>query len=235
MNIFSFKSKDDQVKNHWVAFAPDFSLSPNEFYEAIEKQLADRKIPGLEISRVDYTQGGLLSNKRTYLRLIREQLAFDICAAPFGRDFFFSCRTIFSVPMLNVWHVLLALIFFCAIYAALLKPLGILFGGVAVAGLLLAIVIMFRNAVKEEFAFLDTLLLQIPVVAQLYWVLFRRDTYYREDTRMMYMEVVPKIIQAHLDEVTAAKGVKLVRQYERAPVFGELYKPLPPKPPEAKP
>jgi hypothetical protein len=234
LNIFRFKSKDDQVTNHWVSFAPDFSLSPDEFYAAIEKTLQDRKIPGLEVSRVDYTQGGLLSDKRTYLRLVREQLAFDVCAAPFGQDFFFSCRTILSVPLLNIWHVLLALIFFALVNLALLKPLGPVLGGVAVLTLLLAILVMFHNAAKAEFAFLDTLLLQIPVAAPLYWVLCRRETYYREDTRMMYMEIVPKIIQEHLDEVTAAKGVKLVRQYERAPVFGDLYKPLPPKP-EPKP
>ncbi len=234
LNIFRFKSKDDQDSIHWVAIAPNFSLSPAECYDAVEKALVDRKIPGLAVSRVDYTQGGLLSDKRTYLHLVREQLAFDVCAAPFGQDFFFSCRTIFSVPLLNLWHVLLALSIFSSINLALVKPLGPVFGGVAGLTLLLAILVTCRNAVKAEFAFLDTLLLETPVLSPLYWVLFRRDTYYRQDTRMMYMEIVPKIIQEHLDHVTAAKGVTLVRQYERAPVFGDLYKPLPPKP-EPKP
>jgi hypothetical protein len=231
MNIFSFKSKEDTVLNHWVAFAQNFNLSSAEFYDAVEKEIASRKYPGLNISRVDYTKGGLLSDKRIYLRMIREQLAFDVCAAPFGEDYFFSCRTISSVPMLNVWHVLLALAFFAAVYAALLKPLGPQFDCIAVVGLALALVVMFRNAVKEEIGFVDTLLLQIPVVASIYGVLFRRETYYREDTRMMYVENVSKIIQAYTDEVTAAKGVKLVRRYERAPIFGELYKPIPPKQP----
>ena len=226
MNILSFKSKEDQVSNHWFAVAPDFNLSSAEFYDAIEKELAHRQIPGLRVSRVDYTEGGILSDKRTYLRMIRQQQAFDVCAAPFGIDFFFSCRTILSVPLLNIWHVLLAFGFFFSVFAALLIPLGFLYASVAVAALLLALVIMFHTAVRQELAFVDTLFLQIPVVASIYWVLFRRDTYYREDTRLLYMEIVSKLIEAYVDEVTAAKGIKLVRQYQHAPVFGELYKPI---------
>ena len=233
MKIFSFKSKEDEVLNHWVAFAPNFNFSTADYYDAIEKEIADRKYPGLNISRVDYTKGGVLSDKRIYLRMIREQLAFDVCAAPFGVDYFFSCRTISSVPMLNIWHVLLVLVFFSAAYGLLLSPLGPEFDGIAIAGLAIALAVVLRNAVKEEMAFVDTLLLQIPVVAPIYWVLFRRETYYREDTRMMYVESVSKIIQTYTDEVTAKNGVKLVRQYERAPIFGDLYKPIPPRQPNS--
>lgn len=55
MKILSFKSKDDQVSNHWFAIAPDFSLSSAEFYAAMETELTSRKIPGLNISRVVHT------------------------------------------------------------------------------------------------------------------------------------------------------------------------------------
>ena len=81
---------------------------------------------------------------------------------------------------------------------------------------------------------LDATLLKIPVVSPIYEKWFRvKDTYYREDTRMVYLDLVPKLVQMLAEEVTAAKGVKLVRQYQRAPVLGELYKPVAPSKPSA--
>ena len=51
MAIFNFKSKKDEVLNHWFAFADGFNSPPLEFYEAIQKELEARKIPAMEISR----------------------------------------------------------------------------------------------------------------------------------------------------------------------------------------
>ena len=230
MNIFSFKSKNDEVLDHWVDQSLDSSYSTDEVYAAIEQQLEARNIPGLKVSRVDYTEGGLLSNKRTYLRLERAQMAFDFCAAPFGNDYFFSCRTIFSVPILNIWHLLVALYLSPIIFNNVLKPMGLYYGAGAVLAVIVTFAILFRQGVKAEFAFLDTALLQLPLVAPIYWFLYRRDTYYREDTRIMYQTVVPQIIKAYLDEISAAKGVKLIRQHRCLPVFGGLNQPLTPPP-----
>ena len=235
MNIFGFKSKNDEVLDHWVSQSPDGSFATDEVYEAIEQQLQARNIPGLKVSRVDYTEGGLLSNKRTYLRLERAQLAFDFCAAPFGNDYFFSCRTVFSVPILNLWHLLWLLAISPVIFNSVLKPLGLYYGAGGVAVVVVTLAILCRQAVKAEFAFLDTAPLQIPILAPIYWFLYRRDTYYRQDTRIMYETVVPQIIQAYLEEITAAKGVKLIRQQRRIPVFGSLNQPLTPPPDSVAP
>lgn len=230
MNIFGFKSKNDEVLDHWVAQAPVNSYSADEVYGAIEQLVQAHEIPGLKISRVDYTEGGALSNKRTYLRFERAQMAFDICAAPFGTGYFFSCRTVFSVPMLNIWHLLLLLFVSPLIFNSVLKPMGLYYGAGGVIFALVTFAILCRQGVKAEFAFLDTALLQIPILNVIYWFLYRRDTYFREDTRIMYMTVVPQIIQAYLDEISAAKGVKLVRQQRRAPLFGPANQPLTPPP-----
>ena len=235
MNIFGFKSKNDEVLDHWVAQAPVNSYSADEVYGAIEQLVQAHEIPGLKISRVDYTEGGALSNRRTYLRLERAQLAFDFCAAPFGNDYFFSCRTVFSVPILNLWHLLWLLAISPVIFNSVLKPLGLYYGAGGVAVVVVTLAILCRQAVKAEFAFLDTALLQIPILAPIYWFLYRRDTYYRQDTRIMYETVVPQIIQAYLEEITAAKGVKLIRQQRRIPVFGSLNQPLTPPPDSVAP
>ena len=90
MNLSGFKTKKGEVLNHWFAPVDGFSYPPLEFYAAVEKELAARKIPSMDISRLEFAEGGVLSDKRIYLRMIRERLTFDVCAAPFGRYYFFS-------------------------------------------------------------------------------------------------------------------------------------------------
>ena len=112
MQLFGIKSKKDEVLNHWIAFLDGFNYSPQEFYAAVEKNLAARKVPSMDISRVEFSEGGALSDKRIYLRMIRERLAFDVCAAPFGTGYFFSCRSVYAPAVVTLWHVLGVLLFF---------------------------------------------------------------------------------------------------------------------------
>ena len=232
MALFSFKPKTDEVLNHWIAFAESFSFAPQEFYQLIEKELSDRKIPGLEISRIEYNEGGLLSDQRVYLRMIRERLAFDTCATPFGSGFLFSCRTIYSPVMLRLWHVLAVLFFFNLTFGLLFQFLGFQFATIAEVTLLLTVIQVFRNAGAARQFDLDAALLKIPAFGPIYECWFRADTYFRQDTRLAYLETVPKLIKDLADEVTGAKGIKLVRQYESAPILGELYKPVNRSPPQ---
>lgn len=226
--MFGFKSKKDEVLNHWIGFVDGFNHSPQEFYAEVERQLAARKIPGMEVSRVEYAEGGVLSDKRIYLRLIRERLAFDACAAPFGNLFFFSCRTVYSPAVIKLWHLLGLLVFIYAVYYPLARLLGILDAAVAVAALVIALAQVFQNTVSMGLSDLDAFLLKVPAVGPVYERWFRIDTYYRQDTRLLYLEAIPKLIKELAEEIVGAKGVKLERQYQNAPVLGDLYKPLPP-------
>jgi len=216
----------DEVLNHWIGFAEPFSIAPSEFYVALQKKLTMRKIPGLTISNVDYPEGGLLSESRVYLRLIRERLAFDTCAAPFGTGYFFSCRSIYSPPILKLWHIIVILAVLYLLYVPLAKLLGMIYAGIAVFGLIITVGLVFRNAVASGLSDLDALLIKTPALGPVYERYFRKDTYYRQDARMFYLEAVTTIFKELAEEMTASKGVKLVRQFERAPIFGELYKPV---------
>jgi hypothetical protein len=229
MGILGIKSKKDEVLDHWISFADGLTLPPQEFYAAVEKEMANRKIPTMEMARVQYAEGGLLSDKRLYVRMIRERLAFDMCAAPFGNTFFFSCRTVHSPPVLKLWHLAVVFVFFCVIYSLLVRLLGIMFANIAMVGLLIAIAEVFRNAIGMGLADLDNALMKIPVVGPIYENWFRKDTYYRQDARLVYLKIVPEIIKKVADDLTGTKGIKLVEQYERAPIFGELYKRVPPR------
>jgi len=224
--IFGFQNQRGEILDMlWLYSADEFSLDPQEFYARVEKHLESQKIPGMEISRVEFAEGGLLSGQREYLRLMRERLAIDTCAAPFGTHFFFSCRIVHIPALVRLWHLVAAFLFFAIIGNLLVYLLGFSFAVIAVISLLFAIAAVFRNAGSTSFSDLDKLLLNIPVVATLYENWFRLETYYREDTRTLYYNILPGLVKAAAEEITADKGIKLVRRDELAPVFVELHRP----------
>jgi len=230
--VFGFENKKGDILGHWIAFHDNFSFPPQEFFDGIEKELQARKIPGMEISREEFAEGGMLSDKRMYLRLFRERLALYTCAAPFGSGYFFSCRTVYVPALVRLWHIIAALVFFSIIGGLLVRPLGITFAAVAMVALMFALAGVLGNAATSAMSDLDTLLLKIPVVATFYEDWFRADTYYRHDTRLMYLQRIPEIIKEIAEDITAAKGARLEQRYELQPILGELYKRVPPREPE---
>jgi len=69
-------------------FHTDDGYPSQDFYADIEKELEARKFPGVETSRQEFAEDGLLSEQRIYLRLMRDKLAI---VAPFGVYFFACC------------------------------------------------------------------------------------------------------------------------------------------------
>jgi hypothetical protein len=226
--IFGFKNKRGEIVGYWIDYAPEFSIAPAEFYSAVEDKLAAHKIPGMTVTRQEFSEGGLLSEQRIYLRLMRERLAIDACAAPFGNSlYFFSCRTVYVPALVRLWHIVAALLFFNVTGWLLVAPLGPAFAGVAEIALLFALAGVLRNAGTSAFDDLDGLLLRIPVVATIYENWFRVETYYREDTRALYVKLLPQFIHEAADEMCAAKGVRLMQQNQPPPTMPELSGPLP--------
>ncbi len=87
------------------------------------------------------------------------------------------------------------------------------------------VIYVMRNAVALGLKDLDATLIKSPVIGPIYERWFRKETYYREDTRIMYREIVDAVVKAKVEEVTGAKGIKLVRFNEFSPILGDLYKP----------
>jgi len=77
------------VISHWFHLTEGLRCSSQPFYQAVEGALQRRMPPGIEVSRITYREGGILSSRREYLRVRRKDLIFDICAAPFGPAGFF--------------------------------------------------------------------------------------------------------------------------------------------------
>ena len=103
------------------------------------------------------------------------------------------------------------------------------FAAVAMIALVFALAGVLRNAATSALSDLDALLLKIPVVATIYEDWFRADTYYRHDTRLIYLQRIPEVIKELAEDITAAKGARLEQQYQLQPILGELYKRVPPR------
>jgi hypothetical protein len=229
-----FKNKKADVIDHWYSLVPGFNTSTKEFYEAVEKELKNRQVPGLAIFHVDFAEGGVLSAKREYLRMTRERLVFDICAAPFGSAYFFSCRFAEIPAAIRLWQLLVVLIAALMIVALAFRYLGLILGAVVLLAGFVLLIYTLRNAVTMGLRDLDATLIKSPVVGPIYENWFRKETYYRQDTRLMYRDTVNDVVKAKVEEVTGAKGVKLIKFNDYSPILGELYKPTmvePPQPP----
>lgn len=222
--IFGFENKRGEILDSWILYADSFSFPPQEFYAAIDKEMTDRKIPSMEISREEFGEGGMLSDRRIYLRLFRERLALYTCAAPFGTGYFFSFRAVYVPALVRLWHILAFFVFFGLIGSLLVRMLGFTFAVAALVTFMFAVAAVFRNATAAGVGDLDTLLLKIPIVSTVYENWFREDTFYRIDTRSLYLQQLPEIVRRLAEEVTAAKGAKLLAEDGRPPVLAELYK-----------
>ena len=220
-----FEKKRGNAIDHWYALVPGFSTSSKEFYTGIEKELKTRGVPGLDIAYADFAEGGILSSKREYLRMTRERLVFDICAAPFGTAYFFSCRFAQIPAAIKLWQLVVVLIGGFMTVALAFKFLGLILGTIVLTAGFVLLIYTLRNAVAMGLKDLDASLIKSPIVGPIYENWFRKETYYRHDTRLMYCDTVNAVVKAKVEEATGAKGIKLIRFMEDCPMLNELYKP----------
>jgi hypothetical protein len=215
---------DKEVVEHWYSLVAGQNFSSKDFYSKVEEVLLAQRLPALSVARVDLSEGGVLSDKREYLRMQRERIIFDVCAAPVGTNYFFSYRFYALLPVVKPWEVVVALFFLSAALHLLSKFAGFFLGPVLLLVMLGFLVWLMRNAIGMGLRDIDLTLLKIPIVAPIYERYFRRDTYYRQDMRLAYGLIVGGIVKQEVGRVTAANGVQLLREYSYSPIFDGLYK-----------
>lgn len=212
-----------EVIEHWYSLIPAENFSSREVYDHVEKEIAAQKVPGLAISRIDLAEGGVLSDKREYLRMKRERLIFDVCAAPVGVNYFFSYRFYVEPVLVRLWEILAVLTALGFLFVGSVRYVGPFLGPFLLFILACVFAWLMRNAIGMGLRDLDATLLKIPALGPIYERFFRKDTYYRQDLRIAYGSIVSGIVKGEVEAVTAAKGVKLVREYSYSPFFGDLY------------
>ena len=183
-----------EVISHWHQSVDGLSISTLEFYASLEIALRDKEVADLRIERVFFNERGILSAKREYLGVSYGRLRFDICGAPFGKDFFFSwwlvkktpgfaalwgCGTIIAIPLL-VLAFIGTLGFFKGIFFAIAT--------IVVGALVL------KASLEEGWGAVEDAILLMPTVGIIYRRFFMPVTYYSEDTRIMFEETVHRIV-----------------------------------------
>lgn len=210
--------KQPLVEGHWHTLIDGFSTSALDFYELVKAGIVRRKIPDLKISSVEWKESGLGSGKRIYLRVSREGLNFDICAAPFGTGYFFSWW-LAAIPRILLDLAVLGGIAF----------LGLIFLGVffrqGCSGMFAGTVMFFGALFGAGFLVrygetgLESTVLSMPVTGFLYGFFFRPTTYFNEDTAAMFRESVHHSVLEAIDAVTSAQGIRALSPEARKITF----------------
>ncbi|MHB1863412.1 MAG: hypothetical protein ACYCVL_10620 [Gemmatimonadaceae bacterium] len=183
-----------EVISHWHQSVEGLSTSTLAYYESVEKALRDKEVPELRIERTSASEHGLLSAKREYLRVSYGRLSFDICGAPFGKDFFFSwwlvkrtpgfaalwgCATLIGLPLIALGFIG-AMGFFKGIFFALVA-IGV--------GTLIV-----RGTLADGWSAIEDTILVMPVIGLLYKKFVNPVTYYSEDTRLMFEDTIHRTV-----------------------------------------
>ena len=164
-----------------------------------------------------HNEGGMFSAQREYLRMRRERLVFDICFAQFGAYWFCSRRYSEIPVVMRVWELLVVLAVFAGVEWFFANTFGMVLGSSLFGASLLGIGFLMHNLVSMGLHDLDAALIQVPVIGGIYEFFFRKETYYREDTRSAYVSIVDAITKEKLDALTNAHDAKLVAYLDATP------------------
>ncbi len=162
--------KADIIHAHWHHSFNNLQESPQKFYNNLVQAISQRKLPDIDISRIDYREGAVFSAKRLYLRVKRKEYVFDICAFPFGSGFY--CSWWLGEKLSLFWYLVMIIPF-----------------------------------------------LGIPLM-----VIFRPDTYFRQDTALMFQDSVASAVFEVIDGITKAKGLRPLTELERKPIQSDFFK-----------
>lgn len=79
-----------ETYDHQHRHFENLTFSAQDFYHSLEGAVKEKGYPHVRAGRITFSEGGVMSGNREYLRISRHHMVFDVCAAPFGKDFFVS-------------------------------------------------------------------------------------------------------------------------------------------------
>ncbi|MEK7315657.1 MAG: hypothetical protein AAB011_05715 [Candidatus Eisenbacteria bacterium] len=231
----------DSILSHWSKLFEDFSTSSYDFYDAVEEGLARRKLPEARTSMVRWTEGGVLSPDREYLRIEGSGFRFDLCAAPFGTGYFFSWWLTPKPPQWVLFYLLLFMLgcwaesrliaswIWSAFQNVASLDVGVLalrfllqnpftIATLSILGTLLVVGVLARGGFREP----EEAILTVPILGWVYERLFAPVTFYRLDTASMFRTTVQQAVLEALDALTTQKGLKALAPEERKPTLDRL-------------
>ena len=240
-----------EVISRWHHLVDDFNTSTLDFYNAVARAVQAREVPDTKVWRFDISEGTVFSAKREYLRIRRRNVALDVCAAPFGKGFFFSWWLVRPGPEHPwLWHftilsavALWGLAFLSAVTFTFSKiaeqssPFAGIAGrassaaaasnaGCLVVLLLLALlpaaVVGLGLALRSGLIAGESAVMDTPFVGWLYERLFNPQTYYRHDTALMFRDTVIRAVNDVLNDLLQEQGLRSLSPEELTPSFTSL-------------
>ncbi len=197
------------VRDHWSKLFPTFQAATLDFYARLEGAIRERNIPNTVVERVEYREGGAFSGIRQYLRVRRRREVFDICAAPFGDDFFFSWWCTELRPSFPS-AVSIAVVFgYLAVLGYAVYKIGVLKGPIALV-LLVPLALFFLSRLGDPDV--DDFVMRLPGIGLLYERFFNPITYYRIDTSEMFQHAVKQVVMAAINDTTAPHGIRALAE-----------------------
>jgi hypothetical protein len=210
------------VLSHWFHLIENFQTSTLDFYTSVHGSVDKRQIPGIQLSQVEYHEGGVLSAKRAYLRVKRGRHIFDICGAPFGAGFFVSWWL--GEPRSSHGGLAFVLVLITAMAILLFSTAKFGFLGLFIAIVAIPALFWFLvQGLKELPEGWDDALVAMPWLGPLYERLFRPQTYYRIDTALMFQESVGRAVNEAVDGLLQSKGLRVLSEAERKPIMREFF------------
>ena len=192
-------SRSVEVISHWHHSIEDFTTSAMEFYKSVEESLKAKEAPSVRMERIDWSEGGILSAKREYLRISHGRFSFDLCAAPFGKDYFFSWWLVKRQPEAAFMFGCLGLIAIPIILMICVKIAGVFSGFFLFLIVMAAATMWIVSLARAGSGIVEDAILATPGVGMLYTRFLMPVTYYSIDTRLIFEESVQKIVQNHVD------------------------------------
>lgn len=227
----------DHVLSHWFQPLDNFATSASDFYVRVEAGIRERQIPEARMSRVRHLEAGIGSPEREYLRVEGRGYVMDVCAAPYGRGFFFSSwltappvswwiRLVWLLLSVVSWYVLFGLC--VAVFGLGSAPAGIggivsvltrlvVAYGVSVVAWFVGLHLIVRARIVEE-----QIVLAVPIIGAVYARIFAPTTYYKLDTARMMGSLIHTAVLEAYENVTEGKGVRALTEAERKPVMHSL-------------
>lgn len=215
-------SQPAEIIAHWHTLVDDFSTSSLDWYTALEQGIVARDMPLVRIERIEHNESGIGSTKRMYLRVIRGKLTFDVCAAPYGRSFFFSWWLAVQPLQYALLYAGLGLLGFLIAASVALSTFGLIKGMFVLIIVSVATMVLLGNAVQAGSEGIEDFILAIPVWGDLYARFVKPVTYFSTDTRLMFQESVHRTVIETIEGVTMAKGLRALSPEEKRPTMRDL-------------
>lgn len=211
------------VISHWHALIDGFTTSSLDFYTAVEAAVRAREVPEAAFSRVEFKEGGFASARREYLRVERGKIAFDICAAPYGKSFFFSwwmSKRGPRFPLLYLLGFFLAVALGTPLMAMPFRQSCVYFFVLPIfaTGIVVGLALLARGEVfgpEED-------ILAIPVLGWIYEKVFNPITYYSLDTALMFQESIGRSVNETIDGLLSSQGLRALSDTQKTPTMRDL-------------